>query len=276
MNQSVPGKGAADENFPVGSWLIPAELRPHVARFYAFARVADDIADSPTLARQDKLAQLAAADAALDGAPPLAAAEHAAARLAASQRETGVSPLYAHHLLQAFMHDARNDLTPTWSDLLTYCRFSAAPVGRYLIDLHGESSDSYPASDALCASLQILNHLQDIKDDYVLRHRVYLPEAWLKEAGCPLEDLAAARCGQALRMVIDRTLDGVDALNVKARTLPRLLRRRGFRAEAAVIVAIAERLARRLRRGDPLATRVVLGPFARLACVAIGCARSLP
>ncbi len=275
MTDSVTGKGAADENFPVGSWLLPATLRPHVARFYAFARAADDIADSPTLSREDKVARLAAADRALEGAPPGSPTEHKAAALTASLEEIGVTRLYAHQLLQAFTHDARSDLTPTWSDLLTYCRFSAAPVGRFLVDLHGESPEAYAASDALCAALQILNHLQDIKQDFTLRHRVYLPQAWLKEAGCALDELAATRSSPGLRAVIDRTLDGVDALNATARPLHTLLRRRGFRAEAAVIVAIAHRLAARLRRGDPLAGRVVLSPLDRAACVVLGCARSL-
>lgn len=271
----VSGKTSDDENFPVGSWLLPRDVRPHVARFYAFARAADDIADSPTLAREDKLARLKAVEAALMGAPPAAPAEEAAGRLAASLAETGVTPLYGRQLLQAFMHDARNDLTPSWSDLLTYCRFSAAPVGRYLIDLHGEGGAAYPASDALCAALQILNHLQDIKADYVERRRVYLPQAWLKEAGCALEDLAATRSSPGLRRVIDRTLDGVDTLVATARPLPSHLRRRGFRAEAAVIVAVARRLADKLRRSDPLARRVALSRPARLACLIEGAVRSL-
>jgi squalene synthase HpnC len=271
----VQAKTAADENFPVGSWLIPAELRVHVARFYAFARAADDIADSPTLGREEKLAQLGAADRALDGAAPASAVEEKAARCAASLREADVPVLYAHQLLQAFMHDARNDVTPTWSNLLAYCRFSAAPVGRFLIDLHGETAEAYVASDALCASLQILNHLQDIGDDWRMRHRVYLPQAWLKEAGCELADLANDRSNPGLRRVIDRVLDGVDALNATARPLPSFLRRRGFRAEAAVIVAIAERLAASLRHRDPLRERVVLSPLARLWCVVLGCARSI-
>jgi squalene synthase HpnC len=275
VDSIVQGKTAADENFPVGSWLLPADLRPHVARFYAFARAADDIADSPTLAREEKLERLAAADRALEGAPPASPAEEAAARCAASLGERGVPVLYAHQLLQAFMHDARNDLTPTWSDLLAYCRYSAAPVGRFLVDLHGESKEAYVASDALCAALQILNHLQDIGDDWRLRHRVYLPQAWLNESGCSLAELGADRASPALRRVIDRVLDGVDALNATARPLPSLLRRRGFRTEAAVIVVIAERLARRLRRRDPLAGRVVLSPLARLGCVLAGGLRSL-
>lgn len=269
----IEGKTTQDENFPVGSWLQPEDVRPHVLAFYAFARAADDIADSPTLDRAAKLAGLAAVGAALDGQTPTTPAEHAAARLSADLALSGVTPLYAKHLLQAFTRDARNDPTRSWSDLITYCRFSAAPVGRFLIDVHGKSAEAYPASDALCASLQVLNHLQDIKDDYRLRQRVYLPQQWLKAEGCSIEDLGAPRTSPALRRVIDRVLDRVDELNITARPLPRLIRRTGFRVEAATIVAIAARLARRLRRGDPLARRIALSKAARALCVARGALR---
>jgi hydroxysqualene synthase len=65
--ETPSGKSSADENFPVGSWLLPARLRPHVATFYALARTTDDIADNPNLAASEKLARL---DAFEQGRPP--------------------------------------------------------------------------------------------------------------------------------------------------------------------------------------------------------------
>jgi hypothetical protein len=65
--ETPSGKGAADENFPVGSFLLPKHLRPHVATYYAFARAIDDIADNPDAAPQDKIARLNAMDDALLG-----------------------------------------------------------------------------------------------------------------------------------------------------------------------------------------------------------------
>ena len=270
----IAGKTRKDENFPVASWLLPDDVRPHVTLFYAFARAADDIADSPMLSREAKLAGLAGIEATLAGKVPSGPAEEAAARLAADLATTGVTPLYARQLLQAFTRDARNDPTRTWSDLLAYCRFSAAPVGRFLIDSHGESADAYRASDALCAALQILNHLQDIKDDYGLRSRIYVPLKWLDEEGCALDELGASRASPALRRVIARVLDGVDNLIEPARDLPRLVARKGFRAEAAIIVAIAERLKRKLRRRDPLRRRVALTHLDHARCAARGLARA--
>jgi farnesyl-diphosphate farnesyltransferase len=145
-----------------------------------------------------------------------------------------------------------------------YCRYSAAPVGRHLLDLHGEGRETWPASDALCAALQVLNHLQDCAADYRALDRVYLPLDELDRAGCSVEALAAPAASPALRRVLDRLLDRTEALILAARDLAPRVKARGLRWESAVIVALAGRLALRLRRGDPLATRVKLsgGDFA--------------
>ena len=134
-----------------------------------------------------------------------------------------------------------------------------------MLDLHGEDRATWPASDALCAALQILNHLQDCGRDLLELDRCYLPLAMLREHGSGVEEVAAAAAaGPGLRRVLDRLLDEVDLLVATARALPRLVRDRRLRVETAVIVALAARLAARLRRGDPLATRVALsrGDFA--------------
>jgi farnesyl-diphosphate farnesyltransferase len=145
-----------------------------------------------------------------------------------------------------------------------YCRYSAAPVGRHLLDLHGEGRETWPASDALCAALQVLNHLQDCAADYRALDRVYLPLDELDRAGCSVEALAAPAASPALRRVLDRLLDRTEALILAARALAPRVEARGLRWESAVIVALAGRLALRLRLGDPLATRVKLsgGDFA--------------
>src|SRR5207245_210134 len=124
--------------------------------------------------------------------------------------------------------------------------------------------DTWPASDALCAALQVLNHLQDCAADYRMLDRVYLPLADLDAAGIGVEVLAQPAATPALRQVLDRLLDSTERLIDAARGLPPGVAARGLRWESAVIVALAARLARRLRRGDPLARRVALtkGDFA--------------
>lgn len=244
-----------DENFPVGSWLIAAELRPAVHAFYRFAREADDIADDPAREADEKTALLDARDRALaqGGEGP---AEALALREILLAR--GLTLDHPRHLLQAFLADARGRPCRTWSDLIAYCRFSAAPVGRFLLDLHGEDRALWPASDALCTALQIGNHLQDAAQDWLDLHRLYIPKSWLDEAGLGERELLAPQLSPAMRAVYDRVLERVDGLNAQAAALPRGIRNRRLRMEAATIVDISHRLARALRRRDPLAARVGL------------------
>lgn len=269
MANSVPdadletpsGKGAADENFPVGSWLIPRALRPHVAVFYAFARAIDDIADNPALDANDKIARLDAfAAAAQSGStdPALIKGDRFRRMCAA----TGIPVQHGLDLISAFKQDAMKSRYESWADLIDYCNRSAAPVGRFLLDLHGENRELYPFSDALCNALQVINHLQDCGDDYRVLDRVYLPLGWLRTEKAAVEHLAKPAATEALRRVLDRAVERTETLLGEARRLaPRMTHRR-LAAETAVIVGIADSLTIQLRRRDPLAERVELGKFA--------------
>ena len=252
------GKGAADENFPVGSWLLPARLRPHVARFYAFARAIDDIADDPDLAPDDKVRRLDRFEAAITGRETGDPALATAHRLRASLAETGVAAQHCVDLITAFKQDAVKPRYRDWDDLMGYCALSANPVGRYLLDLHGEAPSGYPASDALCSALQVINHLQDCADDYRDLDRVYLPQDWMTEAGITVAALERPRTEPGLRRVLDRCLAATARLLEDADALPGRLASRHLALESAVIVALAHRLVRELGGRDPLAERVVL------------------
>ena len=259
----LSGKASSDENFPVGSALIAARLRPHVHAYYAFARAVDDIADNAVLSAEQKLARLDAMQAVLlgraegyDGAGRQEVAS--AVRLRASLAETGITAARGTDLLVAFRQDAVKTRYADWGELVEYCRYSANPVGLYLLDLHGEDERSHPASDALCTALQVLNHLQDCGDDLRTLDRCYLPQDWLGQAGEDVDAVRWERTGRGLRRVLDRCLDEVDRLNRVAATLPGMVANRRMRLEAAVIVSLSHRLARRLRREDPLAGRVKL------------------
>ena len=266
QGETPSGKGAGDENFPVGSWLMPAALRPHIALFYAYARAIDDVADNPDLAPDVKIHRLnefAAELTAQSGADP---DYIKATAIGKSLRSTGVPAQHCLDLITAFKQDAVQSRYDTWDDLIRYCLNSAAPVGRYLIDLHSESRDAYAASDALCNALQIINHLQDCGDDFRDLDRVYIPRNWLNEAGSAAQAVNAPTTTPALRVVLNRCLDGVEALMATAHTLPLQLRNRRFAMEAAVIVRIADTLTADLRRRDPLAERVVLTKLRYLWC----------
>jgi len=260
--ETPSGKWREDENFPVGSWLIRPALRPHVHAFYRFAREADDIADNPRLSAEDKVRRLDRMGEILEGAP--GTESPAAIAMRASLRETGVTAQHCHDVLRAFRLDAAKRRYRDWDDLREYCRYSATPVGRHVLDLHGESQGTWTYSDPLCDALQVLNHLQDCAADYRDLDRVYLPETDLAECGSAVAELRAARSSAGLRRVFDRLLDQTDPLIAAARGLPLAVQSPGLRRETGVIVTLAERLARRLRRGDPLAMRVKLtrGDFA--------------
>jgi hydroxysqualene synthase len=266
--ETPSGKWRNSENFPVGSLLIRRDLRRHVHAFYRFARNADDIADNPELTADDKIRRLDRMAAILDGAP--GRDSPAASAMRESLIETQVSPEHCRDVLQAFRLDATKLRYRDWNDLMAYCRYSASPVGRQLLDLHGESRERWPASDALCSALQVLNHLQDCAEDYRLLDRVYLPEQDLAAEGIGTEILTGPSSRPELRRVLDRVLARTAALIEIARGLPPQIAAPGLRWESAVIVELATRLLRRLLRGDPLATRVKLMKSDFLAAFLIG------
>jgi squalene synthase HpnC len=251
--ETPTGKGADDENFPVASFMIARNLRPHVMRFYSFARAADDIADNPSLSADDKINRLDAFEAGLSGAGP-----QKARALGRSLIETGVSDRYARDLLVAFRQDANKSRYENWEDLLGYCRVSANPVGRFLMDLHGEEPDMWAASDALCTVLQIVNHLQDCQKDYRIMDRVYIPEDMLAEQGLTVSVLNGSVSPPRFRSVLDQILDRCDVLLEAARKRPVRPRSRRLHAQTAMITTLATRLSSRLRLEDPLAGRVKL------------------
>jgi farnesyl-diphosphate farnesyltransferase len=239
-----------------------------VHAFYRFAREADDIADNPDLAPDDKVARLARMGAVLQGTP--ADDAPAAVAMRASLAETKLTPQHCLDLLRAFTQDATKTRYLDWDDLVDYCRYSAMPVGRHVLDLHGEARATWPANDALCAALQVLNHLQDFVEDHRALDRVYLPERVLAANGSSTADFAQPRLTPGLRKTLDGLLDRTDGLIETAAGLPPAVLDWRLRAETATIVALARRLSGRLRRGDPVAGRVKLIGVDFVASLGVG------
>jgi hydroxysqualene synthase len=260
------GKGHRDENFPVASRLIAARHRAPILAFYEFVRTADDIADHAQLAAEQKVAMLDRMEADLlapSGGEPVAA------RLRAVLAERGLSPRHAQDLLKAFRLDATKLRYQNWDDLIGYCTYSAMPVGRYVLDVHGESRATWPASDAICAALQINNHLQDCGKDYRNLNRVYIPLDAMAAAGTNVEALGAAKATAELRRCIGGLAVRTKALLHEGDALPLLVEDRRLSAEISVIVALAERIADLLTMRDPLSERVHVGKFGA-AGIAVG------
>jgi len=266
------GKGHRDENFPVASLLIARRHRPPVMAFYAVARMADDIADHAETSPEDKLARLAAIQASLEGQDDEIAP---AAHLREVMRARGVSGQHILDLLEAFRRDARKTRYADWGELMDYCRYSAAPVGRFVLDVHGEGRATWPASDALCAALQVINHLQDCGEDYRRLDRVYVPLDSLSQAGVEVSALGAASASAALREVISALAGRTLGLLETARTLAGQVRDVRLSLEIGVIHRLAVSLATRLKRRDPLSEKVHHRPVEALGAASVGAAEAL-
>ena len=256
--EAPSGKDAAYENFPVGSWLLQSTLRSHIVTFYRFARTIDDIADNAKLTADEKIKRLEGFECVLNGKVDKLNVYRTALLMRESLEKTSISTKHCLDLVDAFKQDAVKNRYDDWDQLMEYCVRSAAPVGRYLLDLHGGSSKDYKASDALCSALQIINHVQDCKDDYLTLDRVYLPQDWMEDEGMEVDGLSSENATPSVRRVINRTIAATENLMDEAWKLPGTLSSRRLAMESVVILRIAERLIQRLRKEDPLRSRVQL------------------
>ena len=247
------GKGHKDENFPVASFLIPPQYRAPVLAFYRFVRFADDIADHESAAPDEKLRLLEEMRATLAGESQ-ASPEGVALRAILAER--GLSPLHAFDLLEAFRRDVTKLRYRDWDELVDYCRYSAMPVGRFVLDVHGESRDLWPANDALCAALQVINHLQDCAKDYRGLNRVYLPEDALAAAGIGVEALGASAANAGLKAVIHGLAVKNAGLLAVSRSFARGIDNGRLALEVDLIQTLAQDLNTKLMRRDPLSEPV--------------------
>jgi hydroxysqualene synthase len=162
-------------------------------------------------------------------------------------------------LLAAFRMDVTKLRYRDWDDLIGYCTYSAMPVGRFVLDVHGESRVTWPANDALCAALQIINHLQDCGKDYRNLDRVYIPLDVLAETGTSVADLGGDRASAGLLACVRKLADRTAALLRDSKPFSAAIEDTRLALEVAVIQTFAERLVRVLSRRDPLSERVHLG-----------------
>lgn len=253
---TLSGKTHNDENFPVASWLMSAHNRGPILAFYRFVRAADDVADHAALAPERKLALLDGLGAALTGDGP---ADPQAEPLRRALRERGLSARHALDLLDAFRLDVRKSRYADWDELIGYCRLSAMPVGRFVLDVHGEDEATWAASDTLCAALQIINHLQDCGRDYRDLDRVYLPQDVLAAHGAELEMLAAPRAAPPLLAAIGELARRTSELVARSKSLLPQIRDLRLSLEIGAIHNLARHLAFGLEHRDPLSEPVHLG-----------------
>ncbi len=258
------------ENFPVGSVLVPARLRPAVAALYAFARYADDLADEGQADDDERLSALLAMDDAVLAGPDAARPEGAPPGVLIVHRlwpyvtahQIPIKPL--RDLLSAFTQDVRTKRYPNHERLHDYCSRSANPVGRLMLHLFGaDTPHNRGLSDCICTALQLINFLQDVGVDHQ-KGRIYLPLDTLARFGVSEADLArACEAGFAptdLRQLIAHEADAARRLLLQGAPLCRKLPMR-LGLEIRAIVAGGLRILDRLGKSgfDPLAKRPSLG-----------------
>jgi hydroxysqualene synthase len=251
------GKTHRDENFPVASWIIHPRHRALILAFYNFVRTADDIADHATLGEHDKLKLLDLLEAELLGQGD---SQPEAVKLRRALAERSMPPRHALDVLTAFRMDVTKLRYENWDEVIHYCRYSAMPVGRFMLDVHGESTSTWPASDALCAGLQINNHLQDCSKDYRNLNRVYVPRDALAAAGASVEALGEDRASAPLLQCLHSLAGKTEILLNESKSLSAAVKDVRLGLEIAVIQAFADKIVRLLKVRDPLSQTVHLGP----------------
>ena len=246
------GKSHRDENFPVAALLAP-RFRAPVLAFYNFVRAADDVADHAALTPDKKLALLDGLARALTGDGP---SDPVAEPLKRALAEHGITPRHALDLIEAFKLDVTKNRYRDFDDLIDYCRLSAMPVGRYVLDVHGESRETWVASDKLCAALQVINHLQDCGKDYRSLDRVYVPADALAAHGARVEMLGADRATPELRATVVDLARRTQVLLAESAVFPAQVRDLRLAMNVAAIQKLAEKLTQGLLVRDPLSEKV--------------------
>jgi squalene synthase HpnC len=226
-----------------------------ILAYYNFVRTADDIADHAELDDATKLRLLDELDNDLignGGGQP----EALALRQAYAAR--GMAPRHARDVITAFRMDVTKRRYNNWDELIHYCSFSAMPVGRFMLDVHGESTATWAASDALCAALQIINHLQDCAKDFRDLDRVYLPADAMAATGASIEMLGEPRSPAPLLACLHQLADRSETLLLDSESLAGHVADARLACEIGVIQAYARRIVSYLKVRDPLCERVHL------------------
>lgn len=265
------GKTYREENFPVASRLISAQHRAPIMAFYEFVRTADDVADHPALPPEEKLKLLDELENTLIGRSD-SQPEAVVLRERLAARNLG--DRHAREMLTAFRQDVTKLRYESWDELMEYCRYSAMPVGRFVLDVCGESRATWAAADALCAALQVINHLQDCARDYRDLDRVYLPLDIMCSRGVDVTALASPVSSTGLRLCLDELCERVEELLASSDGLARQVRHPRLALEIAVIHRLARRLVHLLRVNDPLSSRVRLSALQSAGFALLGIARA--
>jgi squalene synthase HpnC len=237
------------ENFPVGSWLLPRALRRPVTVIYAFARTADDLADEGDLAPAERLAGLQKLDAMLDGIAVGTTQNDFIGRALADVITRHRLPISLFHdLLEAFRQDVTKTYYENFGEIMDYCRRSANPIGRLLLQLHGDTDARHLAySDAICSALQLINFYQDLHQDYLENGRIYIPRDELQRFDIREDQFRDQRTDFALQRLMHLQYERAQRLLLSGAPLAKHVHGR-FGFELRLIVLGGHRVLQQLMR----------------------------
>ena len=256
-----------DENFPVGSFLISKENINYTRKFYKFSRTADDIADNSRLKISKKLKILTRFDELLKNKEN---SDYSFINdILSLQKRKKFNDNYPRKLLVAFIQDASKSRYADWNELINYCEHSASPVGRFVVDLHEikeNLAEIYVGCDHLCNSLQILNHLQDCKEDFLNLDRIYIPENMFKKEKIKTNSFLEMKNRKAFIKVKNNCINKVKDLLDQSISKIKLISNFRLRMETLVIFFIAKRLAFLLEINDPIEKKVKLNYIDLIFC----------
>ena len=267
VSHLMSGKSYSDENFPVASFLMTKKIRSIVRVFYFFARMADDIADHQKLSSNQKKKILLFFDNAISKSKKTN--NKVLDKMIARFKELPSGKKYSRNLLKAFMMDASNKKYKNWNDLLYYCKFSANPVGRFVIDAVNERKNIekiYEASDSLCTALQIINHIQDCKKDFRQLNRVYIPDSFFKKYSLDKKTLKKSKSIENFERLKIEIVDNVLVSLRKTKLGLREIQSWRLRKETLIILNIAKRLCNLLKINDPLEKQIKLSRIDFIFC----------
>ena len=272
IEKYLSGKTEENENFPVSSFLISKRFKKHIKNLYLFARNADDIADNSFLESSKKKKILLQFDEIIKSKTKT---EYIFLNnLIDTLNETQVSSEYPRNLLKAFLQDSSKVKYDNWGQLIDYCNKSASPVGRFVVNLHLEHKRNsstimkkiYRGCDDLCNSLQVLNHIQDCKEDFLKLNRVYIPSIYFKEENLEVGMMLDERNRDKILRVLSKCLFKVENLLDDSRQNIKLIKDNSLRKETFVIFNIAKKLTELLKKEDPIKKKVKLSRIDLIFC----------
>ena len=269
-------KDSSQENFPVGMMIFDKKRRQLIADYYRFARYGDDIADNPDIKPQSKIKQLDEMEDIFLGRKKYKGKKlDFISKLREKFCQDNLAFSLATDLLIAFRRDASGFDYQTWAQLTDYCKYSAATVGRFMLAIHNEHPSTYLPSASLCAALQIVNHVQDIKYDALVQKRIYIPSDIMKKFKVSLEDLTKDTETPELRKAIEYIMEKIRGMIKDGALLPMIIRDKWLKTEICIILSLTNIMIKKILKGDVLAKEIKLSKWDWTKGILSGCMKAM-